>query len=352
MELRQLQYVAQIAAEKNFSRAAEKLHIAQPSLSQQLSKLEQEIGVLLFRRTTNVVELTHAGAAFVDKAQRILDAVEQLKQEMDDFAHMRKGKLVVGSLSITGSHILPLVLPVFQAQYPEIEVVLIEDTTSRLEQLAASGQTDLCLLSLPLREPTLECVPLIEEEIWLAVPPQHRLVVPEAGDSGSKQSGSRGGNKLSGDGNKQSREGDAAGTSPAVAVPAASTAPSALRSPVCARVEISELREEPFIILKRGQGFRELTLDLCRQSGFEPKIVFESSNIETIQSLVAAGMGIAFVPRMVTRARWSTFAPAYLPLAQPAPSRTLVIASRKGRYLSKAADAFIRTLRTTLEQHF
>ncbi|WP_036582431.1 LysR family transcriptional regulator, partial [Paenibacillus darwinianus] len=98
MELRQLQYVVQIAAEKNFSRAAEKLHIAQPSLSQQLSKLEKEIGVPLFRRTTNNVELTHAGVAFVTKAEAILDAVDQLRQEMDDLAHMRKGRLVVGCL--------------------------------------------------------------------------------------------------------------------------------------------------------------------------------------------------------------------------------------------------------------
>jgi LysR family hydrogen peroxide-inducible transcriptional activator len=150
MELRQLNYVIQIAMEKNFSRAAEKLHIAQPSLSQQLSKLEQEIGVLLFRRTTNSVELTQAGQVFVSKSQNILDAVEQLKQEMDDMAQMRSGRLVVGTLPITGSHILPLVLPVFGEQYPQIEVVLVEDTTAKLEQLTASGGTDLSLLSLPL----------------------------------------------------------------------------------------------------------------------------------------------------------------------------------------------------------
>jgi DNA-binding transcriptional LysR family regulator len=150
MELRQLSYVIQIAMEKNFSRAAEKLHIAQPSLSQQLSKLEQELGVKLFRRTTNSVELTQAGQVFVDKSQAILDAVEQLKQEMDDMAQMRRGRLVVGTLPITGSHILPFVLPAFGVQYPQIEVVLVEDTTAKLEQLTASGGTDLSLLSLPL----------------------------------------------------------------------------------------------------------------------------------------------------------------------------------------------------------
>src|SRR6476661_10176500 len=111
MELRQLQYAIQIATEKNFSRAAEKLHLAQPSLSQQLSKLEKEIGVLLFQRNTNSVEITHAGEVFVEKAQEILDMVNQLKKEMEDISQMRKGRLVVGCLPITGTHILPLVLP-------------------------------------------------------------------------------------------------------------------------------------------------------------------------------------------------------------------------------------------------
>ncbi len=293
MELRQLSYVIQIAMEKNFSRAAEKLHIAQPSLSQQLSKLEQELGVKLFRRTTNSVELTQAGQVFVDKSQTILDAVEQLKQEMDDMAQMRRGRLVVGTLPITGSHILPFVLPVFGTQYPQIEVVLVEDTTAKLEQLTASGGTDLSLLSLPLIDSSLAWEPFMEEEICLAVSPQH---------------------------------------------------PLAQRSDA---IEIADLRDETFIGLKRGQGFRQITVELCEQAGFTPQIGFESSNMETIQSLVAAGMGVAFVPQMLTRVRNAGFTPVYLPLS-PRPTRTLVIASRKGRYLSKAADAFIRTLNKTI----
>ncbi|MFD0586967.1 LysR family transcriptional regulator [Paenibacillus sp. GCM10027627] len=293
MELRQLGYVIQIANEKNFSRAADKLHIAQPSLSQQLSKLEQELGVLLFRRTTNSVELTQAGQVFVAKSQTILDAVEQLKQEMDDMAQMRRGKLVVGTLPITGSHVLPLVLPAFGEHYPQIEVVLVEETTAKLEQLTASGGTDLSLLSLPLIDTSLSWEPYLEEEICLAVPPQH---------------------------------------------------PFATRKDPIA---IGELAQEPFIGLKRGQGFRQITVELCEQKGFTPRIVFESSNIETVQSLVAGGMGIAFVPQMLTRTRGDGFAPVYLKLSSK-PTRTLVVASRKGRYLSKAAQAFISTLNDTI----
>ena len=294
MELRQLKYALQIAKDLNFSRAAEKLHIAQPSLSQQLSKLEKELGVVLFERSTNSVELTYAGSVFMERAQKIVDMSEMLGREMNDISQMRKGKLMIGSLPITGSHILPLVLPVFQSRFPEIEIQLIEETTANLETLTASGETDICLLSLPVEEPSLTYETIIEEEICLALPPKHPIAL-----SGADKNG---------------------------------------------RIAIIELRDEPFIVLKKGQGFRQITVDLCREAGFEPRIVFESSNIETVQSLVAAGMGNAFVPHMVTRAQGYASSPFYLSLAEPRPTRTLVIAYRKGRYLTKAAEAFISTL--------
>lgn len=298
MEFRQLQYTIQIAAEKNFSRAAEKLHIAQPSLSQQLSKLEKELGVLLFQRNTSTVELTHAGASFVEQAQKIVDAVEQLRQEMDDISQLRKGKVVVGSMPITGSHLLPHVLPVFKSAHPDIEIILVEDSSMNLEKKTANGQTDLSLLSLPLVEPTLSYVSIGEESIDLAVPPGHPLA--ERMVKGQVQT-----------------------------------------------VRMEELKDEPFVILKKGQGFRKLTMDLCHQAGFEPNVVFESTNMETLQSLVATGMGVTLVPRFIARAATSEFVPVFLPLSET-PSRTLVIAYRNGRYLSKAAEAFIETFRETV----
>ncbi|MDU0200032.1 MULTISPECIES: LysR family transcriptional regulator [Paenibacillus] len=293
MELRQLQYAIQIAIERNFSRAAEKLHIAQPSLSQQLSKLEKEIGVLLFQRSTNSVELTHAGSLFVEKSQKILDMVEQLKKEMEDISQMKKGRLVVGSMPITGSTILPFVVPVFQTAYPDIEISLVEETSSNLETLTMNGQTDISLLSLPLREESLIYETLLEEEIVLAVPPRHPLT--------------------------QAKE----------------------------PISISQLEKEAFIALKKGQGFRKLTLDLCQNAGIVPNIVFESSNMETVQSLVAAGMGIAFVPYLISKRSFSELSPVHLAL-EDRPTRTLVIAYRKGRYLSKAAEAFVTTMKEVM----
>lgn len=295
MELRQLQYALQIAEERNFSRAADKLHIAQPSLSQQLSKLEKELGVLLFQRNTSSVELTHAGESFVLHAQRILDAAQELRQEMDDISQLRSGRVVVGSMPITGSHLLPYVLPEFKHSYPGISITLREDTSLNLEKLTAGGGTDLSLLSLPLQEPSLDYEEIGEERILLAVPPGHPFAARSEADG----------------------------------------------------VRIEELRNEPFIVLKKGQGFRNLTLGLCREAGFEPNVVFESNNIETVQSLVAAGMGVTLVPRFIARAKRSELTPAYVPLAA-APSRMLVIAYRRGRYLSKAAEAFIATFKSTM----
>lgn len=300
MELRQLQYALQIAAEKNFSRAAEKLHIAQPSLSQQLSKLEKELGVLLFQRNTNSVEVTHAGSAFMEKAQMILDMVGQLEREMEDISDMKKGRLNVGSLPITGSHVLPRVLPLFHSCFPGIDIHLVEDTTSVLENLTAAGRTDISLLTLPVLDPNLSWEPLLDEEILLAVPPVH----PLAGHAAPGET---------------------------------------------AAVSIRQLRDEAFIVLKRGQGFRQIALELCRTNGFEPRIVFESSNIETVQSLVAAGMGIAFVPSMIALGHGTSFRPAYLSLKER-PYRTLVAAYRKGRYISKAAEAFMGVLREVMNK--
>lgn len=309
MEFRQLIYAIQIAEERNFSRAAEKLHIAQPSLSQQLSKLEKELGVLLFKRSTNSVEPTYAGSVFVDKARQIIDMTEQLRREMEDLADLRKGRVVVGSVPVTGAHVLPDVLPAFRSAYPDIEVVLIEETSRKLEELTVSGSTDVCLLSLPINEPALAYRPVFDEEICLAVPPEH---------------------PLAGKHTPISNDGRGTGERPGRPVP------------------LAKLRDEPFILLKKGQGFRAIAHQLCSSAGFEPRIVFESGNIDTVQALVAAGMGIAFVPRMIIRGDWNGRAPVYLPI-EGRPTRTLVLAYRKGRYLSNAAEAFIETFTRTLK---
>lgn len=189
---------------------------------------------------------------------------------------------------MTGAHLLPIILPAFQAKYPGIEIHLVEETSRDLADLTFKGVTDISLLSLPLNEAEFEWIPVMEEEICMALPSAHFLATRH-------------------------------------------------------RIRLEELKDEPFILMKAGQGLHTMALNLCKNAGFVPKNVFESSNVETIQSLVAAGMGVAFVPRFVTRTVRSSFLPSYVPLDPPV-NRTLVLAYRKGRYLSKAAKAFIHTV--------
>ncbi|MBO8170787.1 MAG: LysR family transcriptional regulator [Bacillaceae bacterium] len=290
MEIRQLEYVVKVAEEMNFSRAAKKLHIAQPSLSQQIAKLEKELEVVLFNRSTSTVKLTSAGEAFVEQAVQILDRVEQLKKEMSDVAQLKKGKLTMGSMSMTGAHLLPVAIPAFKKQYPGIEVHLVEDTTENLEKMTARGQLDISLLSLPLHDTSLQYETILEEEIMLAVPPEHPLQ--------KKQS-----------------------------------------------ISLRDVKDETFIFSKQGQGFHDTCMHFCQEAGFEPDIVFESSNIETIQSLVSAGMGVALVPRMVVREESSGFSPVYVRLVDPVPTRTIVFAYQSGRYISRAATAFMSVMK-------
>lgn len=288
MEIRQIRYVLAVAQEHSFSRAAERLHLAQPSLSQQIAKLEKLFDVQLFHRLPQHVELTDAGARFVQVAQQIIDQVDGLEREMRSYALGESGRLYVGSLPITGEYVLPTVISEFSRSYPGVELQLIEERSSQLEQLLARGMIDVSLLTMPIFEPSLTVEPAIHEEIYLALPPDHPLAAVE-------------------------------------------------------EVDLAGLAEQPFILLKEGQGFRQICLMLCEQAGFRPNIVFESSNIHTVQSLVAAGMGVSFAPAMITNAPRSSEKPAYVRLTTR-PERTLVVAYRRDRHLSKPAKAFVDML--------
>lgn len=285
MELHHLRYFVAVAREGSFTKAAQLHHMAQPSLSQQIRRLEEQLGAPLFDRTGGRVRLTPVGEALLPRAERILADVEAASREVQEFLGLRRGQVVVGTTPITGSHILPPVLAEFRRQYAEVSIILREEPTAVLLELARRGDADVCIVTLPSSDPDLEVVPLITEDLLLAVPPGHPLA-----DAG--------------------------------AVPLAAVA------------------DEPLIFLKVGMGFRDVAMAACAAAGFQPRVVFESSHMETVQSLVAVGMGLALVPRMT--ATWGAArAPVFLELAPPRPTRTLALTWRGDRYLSQAARAFV-----------
>lgn len=289
MELHHLRYFVSVARHGNFTRAAEENLVAQPSLSQQIRRLEEEVGAPLFDRSQSPVRLTDAGEALLPHAEAILGQVAAARGAVEDRLGLRSGRLVLGTLPQTGSRLLPLAIAAFRARFPGVAVVLREESTQRLTELALAGETDLTLTTLPVGSPELTAEPLLTEEILLALPPDH----PLAGEG---------------------------------------------------RLPLRAVAGDPFLIMKPGYAFRDLCLDACRKAGFTPRIAFESTQIDTIQAMVAAGLGVTLVPRMAAeRARQP--APVFLPLVGPPLTRTLALAWRKDRYLPVAATSFLRVAR-------
>lgn len=286
MEFHHLRYFVSVARHLSFTRAAEENHVAQPSLSQQIRRLEQELGSPLFDRSAGgKVRLTDAGQALLPRAEAILKQAADARSAVDEVVGRRAGRLVVGTLSMTGSRVLPGAVAEFRARYPGIVVELREEPTAVLIELVIAGEIEVALTTLPVMDPGLERLPILSEDILLAVPRGHRLAYE-------------------------------------------------------CRVELAEVADEPFMLMKQGAGFRELCLSACRSAGFEPKVAYESSHIDTLQSLVAVGLGVTLVPRMAAEREMKP-SPIFLEVSHPRLTRTLALVWRKDRYLSSAARGFL-----------
>lgn len=295
LELHHLRYFVSVARHGNFTRAAEENHVAQPSLSQQIRRLEEDLGAQLFDRSRSPVRLTDAGEALRPHAEAILRQVEAARRAVEECLGLRTGRLVLGTLPQTGSRLLPAAVAAFRRRYPGIDIILREESTQRLTELALAGETDLTLTTLPVGSPDFEVQPLLTEEILLALPPDHPLV----------------------------RSGTLSGTR---------------------RLPLAAVAEEPFLLMKPGYGFRDQSLEACRASGFEPRIAFESTQIDTLQAMVAAGLGVTLVPEMAANVALRP-APVFVRLEGPPVTRTLALVWVRDRYLSRAASAFLEMSR-------
>lgn len=292
MELRQLQYMLKVAEEGSFSKAAQKLYISQPSLSQCIQRIEQRFGLQLFDRVTTPLRLTYAGEVFVANARRMLNLNHQFQSQMQEIIDFKRGRLTIGVTNIRGSILFPNILPSFCRKFPGIEVSHKDGTLAELEDLAIRGETDLSLINLPLNKPHFISEPLFTESVVLIAPRSHPL------------------NKL------------------------------AVTRPPWPQIHLADLREEPFLLLQKGRKLRQLADQSFINAGFNPRIVFESDNHETILSLVKAGLGITF--GLDVSAQFSiTDQVAFFTLDKPLPSQTFAAVYCKERHLSRAALEFI-----------
>jgi DNA-binding transcriptional LysR family regulator len=290
MELRQLRYLVALAEERSFTKAAAREHIAQPAMSQQIRRLEDELGLALVDRTTRRVDLTEAGALLVARARRALAEVHSAREELDELSGMRRGRVTIGAMQTLGPFDLARLLATFHESHPDVELAVREEASDTLAAMVRSDAVDLAFLSVTDRidREGLELQQLAKEDLVAVVPAGHALA------------GRR-------------------------------------------RVRLAELAGEQFISFRDGWALRHLLLKASEEAGFEPHVAFESNEVTRIKSLIARGLGVALLARSAADEGGDGL--AVLELTSPKPMRDVTLAWRQGRRLSPAARALLKLSR-------
>jgi DNA-binding transcriptional LysR family regulator len=288
VQLQQLAYFVAVADTRHFTRAAEEVHVSQPSLSQQIKALERELGAELFSRARGHITLTDAGEALLPLARRILADADTARQEVQELAHLRRGRVRLGATPSLCTGLLPDVLRAFHDRHPGIALLVEEGGSHDLVRELARGALDLALVVLPLPTPSpaLTTVELFEED----------LVVVSSAEA------------------------------------------PAPRSPL----RVADLEGRPMVMFRHGYDLRDLTLAACRAAGFEPYFTVEGGEMDAVLGFVRAGLGLAVVPQMV--ATRSGQGLRVTPLARPGLHRTIALAHRTDVAPPRAARELQRML--------
>lgn len=300
MQLRDILYAVTVARELSFSKAAQQLYISQPALSQSIQRLERELGVDLFVREATGIRLTNAGKTFLSDGHEILSMAERMKEHIGQIANSTEAHLRFGISPFYSKHYLPKIIPMFHRQYPNVSLDIEEMPSVRLEEMVLQGEVEFCLMPLPTVGQALRCEILYQEQILFAIPQKHWLT-----------------NKL-----------------------------TMSLSDELPFVDLKHARNEPFLSLKKEQKFYEMGKRLCRNSGFEPKVIFSSMNWDTIHALIAEGMGVGFVPEILMNALAVHEHPVYCRIIDDNTTRPYGVIYRKDVGLSSAARQFIETTKT------
>ncbi len=274
MELRHLRYFVAVAEELHFGRAATRLGMAQPPLSQQIRRLEEELGVLLFERTKRRVQLTEAGRVFLDEARRTLAQAERAARAAQRAQRGEIGRLEVGYVGSAAFDVLPEILRTFRARFPEVELALHELTTAQQVRALDDERIGVGFLRPPLYDGRLASRVILREPLVVALPATHPLAHHR-------------------------------------------------------RIPLGALAGEPFILYPRhlAPGPYDQVLSLCHQAGFSPRVTQEAVEMQTIAGLVAAGIGVSLVVATVQDLRSSGV--VYRALDGAAPTMDLAIAWRR-----------------------
>ncbi len=283
MEIQQLRYVCAIADTGSFSRAAEQCQVAQPSLSQQILKLEDDLGTKLFDRLGRGIRITEAGRAFLPHARAVLSQLDTARSSVQEKSADARGSISVGVIPTIAPYLMPHYASAFAGQYPQARLRIVEDKTPDLIEALRSLSIDLAILALPLRQKDFQLFTILTEPLYAVLPKDH----PRAGAKA---------------------------------------------------IALRDLRAESFVMLRDGHCFRDLSISACSRARMAPQIAFESDQFSSVLGLVAAGIGVSIVPEMAIAPNAGC---TYVPLSDPRATRTIVAAVLHGRSLNHVQRAFL-----------
>jgi len=284
MEIHQLRYFVAVAEEGSFSHAAEREHVSQPSLSQQIQKLEAELDQQLFDRLPRAVVLTEAGRRLLEYARTILTGIADARRSVAALEHEVAGRLSVGAIPSIALYVLPRLIARFERAYPKVTFELFEDTTEKLAQRLEDGILEVVLASSGDAIPNLAQHSLGREPLLLLLPAKHRLARKKT-------------------------------------------------------IRWSDLASEKFLLLHEGHSLSVIVRRLLAANDLKPELVLQGEQLTTIAAMVAAGLGVTVVPEMMVRTEFVKGCVA-VPFARPVPTRELILLRNPLRFESKAAAAF------------
>ena len=270
MELRHLRYFLAVAEELHFGRAAGRLQMAQPPLSQQIKQLETELDVQLFARTRRKVSLTAAGQVFQQEAQQLLLQLDQAISKTQQASRGEVGKLAIAFVSSAMYSLLPDYLKQFREQYPQVDIILHELSTQEQIQGLLENRLDIGFMRPPVDHKTLQAKSVLQEPLVAALPVHHPL-------AGQKQ------------------------------------------------ISIRDLQHESFVLFPRSKAVHlyDQIISICHQGGFSPKVVQQAAQMQTILSLVTACMGVAIVPDSLQNLQ--RLGVCFVPFIEPTPQAEVCI---------------------------
>jgi len=283
MELRQLKYFVSLAQSGTFSEAAERVHISQPALSQQIKKLEQELDALLIERMGKGVKLTEQGKHFLTEAMNVLDSVRSASESVNRDENSLHGSLRFGIIPTIAPYFLPSMMDRLRVDPDEVNIHIEEKQTDTLIQQLKMGEVDHLLLSPPIPEDGLLTEKIGREPFQLAL---------------------------------------------------AEDDPLADRTSIA----LDEITEEPILILEEGHCLRDQSLSFCEQQNVQPNVVFQGSSLQSIMNMIETGFGYSFVPRMVVDSE-QTRNLSFVPFEEPRPHREIILARRKSTRLTRLDEA-------------